>query len=42
MLAYTSLLQCFTEGGTTVPKHVGVDVCNIWCITECIDWILYS
>jgi len=36
MLAYIPLLQRIREDGTSVPKHVGVDICYKWCITECI------
>jgi len=25
----------------SVPKHVGVDICHKWCITECICWMVY-
>jgi len=27
--------------GAIVPKHVGVDTCLKWCITECICWTVY-
>ena len=31
MVAYTHLLHWLTEHGTSVPKHVVVDVCHKWC-----------
>jgi hypothetical protein len=27
-------------GGSSVPKHVGVDIYFKWCITECICWMI--
>jgi len=35
---YTFVIM--TEDGTSVPKHVGFDICHKWCITACICWLL--
>ena len=31
----------FPDDCTLVPKHVGVNVCHLCCITKCICWIMY-
>ena len=40
-MPYVSLLWWRPEGGISVPKHVAVDVCHKWCITEYICRMIY-
>jgi hypothetical protein len=40
-LAYKALLYCLHQDGTTMPRHVGFDVCHKLCVTECICWEIY-
>ena len=30
-----------SENGTSVPKHVGIDIDHKWCIIECLFWLIY-
>jgi hypothetical protein len=41
MLAYTHLLQWLPEDGTSMQKHVEVDVCHKRRITGRIIWMVY-
>jgi hypothetical protein len=41
MLVYIPLLQWLPEDGTSMSKHVGVDVCHKWCITRrMVGWYI--
>ena len=34
-VAYIHLWQWLPENCTSVPNHVGSDICHKWCITKC-------